>query len=181
MATFRRNRSGHWEAAVRRRNHRPQYATCDTKADAEAWAASIEGDMARGRFVSGAEAEKTSLAEALDRYEREVSAKKRGYPRSGIGLHGSDAIRWRSARWRRFAPRTLRTTLASASGSGSRPKPSGPSILTGIDARESVDKSAEERKADELFPNWATLVMISRLRYSRKSSRSRETCRIMPV
>lgn len=79
MATFRRNRSGHWEAAVRRRNHPPQYATFDTEADAEAWAASIEGDMARGPFVSGAEAEKTSLAEALDRYEREVSAKKRGY------------------------------------------------------------------------------------------------------
>ena len=35
--------------------------------------------MTRGVFVSRKEAENTTLAEALDRYEQEVSQKKKGY------------------------------------------------------------------------------------------------------
>ncbi|MHB1529328.1 MAG: site-specific integrase [Acidiferrobacteraceae bacterium] len=50
--------------------------TFDTKAQAQAWAATVESEIARGVFVSRAEVEDTTLAEALDRYGREVSNKK---------------------------------------------------------------------------------------------------------
>ena len=42
------------------------------KTEAEAWARQIESEMDRGVFVSRAEAESTTLAEALERYIREV-------------------------------------------------------------------------------------------------------------
>ena len=85
MATFRK-RPGPggrtaWQAQIIRRGHEPQYKTFDTKAEAEAWAAIIESEIARGVFVSRAEAEATTLREALDRYEREVSSKKRSATR----------------------------------------------------------------------------------------------------
>ncbi|MDA8110907.1 MAG: hypothetical protein M0T83_00455 [Nitrospiraceae bacterium] len=69
MATFRK-RSGSWQALV-----------FDTKAAAEAWAKVTEAELVRGVFVSRKEAENTTLSEALDRYEREVSSTKKGHRR----------------------------------------------------------------------------------------------------
>ena len=82
MATFRKRpgpggRSA-WQAQIIRRGHEPQYRTFDTKAEAEAWARQIESEIDRGVFVSRAEATRTTIAEALSRYGREVSRKKRG-------------------------------------------------------------------------------------------------------
>lgn len=48
---------------------------------AEQWARMVESEMDRGVFVSRAEAEATTLAEALDRYAREVTARKKGAAR----------------------------------------------------------------------------------------------------
>ncbi|MDA8119535.1 MAG: site-specific integrase [Gammaproteobacteria bacterium] len=81
MATFRK-RPGPggrtaWQAQIIRRGHERQYKTFDTKAEAEAWARQIEGEMDRGVFVSRAEAEATTLREALERYEREVVSGKK--------------------------------------------------------------------------------------------------------
>ena len=67
-----------WQAHVRRRGYPAQVRTCDSKAEAEAWASGIEHEMARGVFVSRSEADNTTLAEALARYGREVSSRKRG-------------------------------------------------------------------------------------------------------
>lgn len=53
-------------------------ATFDTKAEAQLWTAEIEGDMSRARFVDMWEAERTALAEALDRYAREITSSKKG-------------------------------------------------------------------------------------------------------
>ena len=96
MATFRK-RPGPggrtvWQAQIIRRGHERQYKTFDTKAEAEAWARQIEGEMDRGVFVSRAEAETTSLADALDRYAREVVPRKRSGTRelSTVGV-------WRSS------------------------------------------------------------------------------------
>ena len=67
MASFiPREGLGHkrvWQAHVRRRGHPAQVRTFDTKAEAEAeaWAATIESEIARGVFVSRAEAEATTL------------------------------------------------------------------------------------------------------------------------
>ena len=81
MATFRK-RPGPggktaWQAQIIRRGHESQYRTFDTKAEAEAWAAIIESEIARGVFVSRSEAESTTLAEALARYAREIVPRKR--------------------------------------------------------------------------------------------------------
>ena len=90
MATFRK-RIGPggrtvWQAQIIRRGYERQYRTFDTKAESEAWAYTIESEIARGVFVSRAEAEATTLREALDRYRLEVSCKKKsaGRERSTI-------------------------------------------------------------------------------------------------
>ncbi len=77
MAHFQK-RSGAWRAIVKRKGYGTLTRTCDTKAQAEAWARQVEGEMDRGVFVSRVEADNTTLAEALARYRREVSNRKRG-------------------------------------------------------------------------------------------------------
>ena len=70
-----------------------QVRTFDTKAGAEAWAAVIESEIARGVFVSRAEAEDTTLSEALDRYERDISSVKKSAARER-----STIAAWRTSR-----------------------------------------------------------------------------------
>lgn len=94
IATFRK-RSGPrgatvWQAQIIRRGHERHYKTFDTKAEAEARARQIEGEMDRGVFMSRAEAENTTLREALARYAVEISAKKRsGNRESYISVAGN--------------------------------------------------------------------------------------------
>lgn len=78
MASFRRREEFQWQARVRRKGYPEQTKTFNTKAEAEAWARKIESEIDRGVFVSRTEAEATSLEEALDRYEREIVANKKG-------------------------------------------------------------------------------------------------------
>ena len=79
MAYFQK-RSGSWRAIVKRKGFERITRTFDTKAEAEIWAATLESEIGRGVFVSQKEAESTTLTEALERYEREVSSAKKGYP-----------------------------------------------------------------------------------------------------
>ncbi len=69
MATFvqRKGPNGRrvWQALVRRRGCPQQTQTFDTKVKAQAWASVLESEMARGVFVSRAEAEGTTLAAVL--------------------------------------------------------------------------------------------------------------------
>ncbi|POP79316.1 site-specific integrase [Pseudomonas syringae pv. syringae] len=67
-----------WRAQIRRKGYPTLSATFDTKAEAQRWAAELEGDMSRARFVDVREAEATSLATALERYESEVTESKKG-------------------------------------------------------------------------------------------------------
>ena len=78
MADIRKRGDSQWQVRVRRRGHGSQTKTFVTKAEAEAWAAVVESEMARGVFVSRKEAENTTLSEALARYEREVIPAKKG-------------------------------------------------------------------------------------------------------
>lgn len=80
MATFRK-RSGSWQALVKKKGFGQIARTFDTKAAAETWAKVTESEMVRGVYVSQKEAESTSLFEALDRYEREISSTKKGHRR----------------------------------------------------------------------------------------------------
>ena len=72
MAAIRKRGDLQWEARIRRRGHPVQCRTFETRARAEAWARQIETEMDGGAFVSRAEAERTTLTEALDRYVLEV-------------------------------------------------------------------------------------------------------------
>ncbi len=86
MATIRKRGDRQWEVRVRKRGYPIQSKTLETKARAEAWAREIESEMDRGAFVSRIEAESTTLREALQRYESEVTATKKGRQSEGSAL-----------------------------------------------------------------------------------------------
>ena len=77
MATIRRRGELQWEVQIRRNGFPRQNKTFTTRAEAQAWANMIESEMSRGVWLSRGEAESTTLAEALSRYEREVTPRKR--------------------------------------------------------------------------------------------------------
>ena len=66
-----------WRAEVRRRGYKPVYHTFDTKQQAQQWARCIEGEMDAGSFVDRTQAERTTLAQALERYLKEIVPEKR--------------------------------------------------------------------------------------------------------
>ncbi len=127
MAYFQK-RSGSWRAIVKRKGFDRITQTFDTKAAAEAWARQIEAEMDRGVFLSRKEAENTTLAGALDRYEREVSSEKKGKRREKARIErwkdhplgkralsqiqGKDIAAYRDARLKEVAPNTVRLELA---------------------------------------------------------------------
>ncbi len=69
-----------WEVKIRRKGYPAQMRSFDTREDAEKWAREIESEIDRGLFVSRKDSERTTLYEALSRYEEEVSKYKKGYP-----------------------------------------------------------------------------------------------------
>jgi integrase len=71
-----RKRDGRWRVQVRKRGHKPQFASFGQKHEALAWARQLESEMERGVFVSRVEAERTTIKELLDRYEVEVTPGK---------------------------------------------------------------------------------------------------------
>lgn len=78
MASVRQLSNGSWQAAIRRKSLGLElYRTNKRKADVIAWARDIENKMDRGVFEDRREAETTTLKTALERYEREVTSKKK--------------------------------------------------------------------------------------------------------
>ena len=126
MATFRK-RSGSWQALIKRKGFGQIARTFDTKADAEVWARQLEAEMDRGVFVSRKEAENTTLSEALDRYEREITVKKKGFQEKALikkwkshplairslpSIQGKDIANYRDDRLKTVSPNTVRLELA---------------------------------------------------------------------
>lgn len=83
-----------WRAQIRRKGYPTLSATFDTKAEAQRWAAEVEGDMSRKRFVDTREAESTTLSEALERYVNEVSESKKGSAQEKVR-----AKKWQKSEW----------------------------------------------------------------------------------
>lgn len=71
MATIEKRGPHQYRAKIRRKGHKTISKTFCTKKNAEAWARKKESEMERNVYISTAEAEKTTLAEALDRYVEE--------------------------------------------------------------------------------------------------------------
>ncbi len=78
MAQIAKRGKGQWRARVRRDGYPEQSKSFTSNEAAKQWAMEIETEMNRGTFVSRAESESTLLGEALGRYMREVTPRKKG-------------------------------------------------------------------------------------------------------
>lgn len=95
MATVRRNGKS-WQAIIRRTGFPPMSQCFPSKSQANEWAVITERELLSGRLNP----HKHTVADALDRYEREVSPKKGG-------------ARWESLRLRAFGRATIASKLLS--------------------------------------------------------------------
>jgi len=127
MATIVKRGPYQYQAKIRKKGYPMQTRTFETLEEARRWAAAIEGEMARGVWVCAREAENTTLYDALERYEREVSNKKKGNKnevyrirmfqksklanRSLASIRSIDVARWRDERLQEVAPNTVKNDL----------------------------------------------------------------------
>ena len=85
MASIRQ-RSGTWQARVRRKGYPDEVASFKTKTEAQAWARSVESAMDQGQYQSAQTAKDILLADVLQRYMNEVTPSKRGAQREAEGI-----------------------------------------------------------------------------------------------
>jgi len=71
MASITQRKSGRWQVRVRRADGPPVSRTFASKQDAVGWARKEESEIERGVWRDTSEAERTTLAQCLDRYIRE--------------------------------------------------------------------------------------------------------------
>lgn len=95
MATVRKNGKS-WQAIIRRTGFPPMSRCFPSKSQANEWAVLTERELLSGRLNP----HKHTVADALDRYEREVSPKKRG-------------ARWERLRLRAFGLATIASKALS--------------------------------------------------------------------
>ena len=76
MATITKKKDK-WYVQIRRSFHKPIYNSFIAKADALRWSRETERLIEVGQYVDTSEANKTTLKQLIERYEREVSSKKR--------------------------------------------------------------------------------------------------------
>lgn len=124
-----RKRGDSWQAEVIRKGFKPISRTFDRKADAEKWSKEVEAQMLGGRYVDTREAESLTVADALDRYKREVTPGKKGAKREAdrierwradplasksiAALRSSDLAAWRDAKIKvGLSPNSVRLELA---------------------------------------------------------------------
>lgn len=81
MATIRKKGEYQWHVQIRRKGHPHLSKTFELKKDAEDWARDIERDMRRGLFIDRREAETTTLLKMLEKYEEEVTPRKKSKDR----------------------------------------------------------------------------------------------------
>jgi integrase len=77
MATFVKTPSGTWKAMVRLQGWPPAIKTFRLKDDARKWATNTEDDMIRGVYIKQTSRTRFTVADAIDRYLREVTPTKK--------------------------------------------------------------------------------------------------------
>lgn len=129
MATVEKRGSYQYRAKVRKKGFSSKTKTFSNRKNAEEWARKTESEMERGVFVCSREAESTTLAESLDRYEVEVSADKKGAAQERLrikawqshplarqslaSIRGADLAKYRDKRLAAGkSPNTVRLELA---------------------------------------------------------------------
>jgi integrase len=75
MAYIRKLNSGRWQVSIRKKGLKPISKTFRTKAAAESWCRERESEIDRDGAVTDSD---MTIAQLLDRYEREVTARKKG-------------------------------------------------------------------------------------------------------
>lgn len=81
MATIRKKGDYQWHVQIRRKGHPHLSKTFELRKDAEDWARDVERDMRRGLFVDRRESETTTLLKMLEKYEEEVTPRKKSKDR----------------------------------------------------------------------------------------------------
>ncbi len=77
MATITKTDSGSWKALIRRKGWPAIIKTFRIRRDAEDWARTTEDEIIRGIYVPRSDSEKLTLADALDRYQKDISSTKK--------------------------------------------------------------------------------------------------------
>lgn len=124
-----RKRGEKWQARVRLKGYPTTEKSFPTKADAESWAKITEAEMIRGLYINRSNAERTTLLEALERYEVEITPTKRGaatedyriktWKKSKLAklslasLRGSDFANWRDERLKHVSSGTVKRELGT--------------------------------------------------------------------
>ena len=75
MASFSKRRL-YWRAQIRPKGQETISRSFDTKAEAQVSARSVENAMDKGVYIDNSEAQRTTLFEAIERYEKETIARK---------------------------------------------------------------------------------------------------------
>ena len=124
-----RKRGNKWQARVRLKGYPATEKTFSTRSDAESWAKITESEMIRGMYIKRTDSERTTLLEALNRYEIEVTPSKRGAAIERIrirawkktrlaklslaSIRGVDFATWRDERLKQVAAGTVKRELGT--------------------------------------------------------------------
>lgn len=128
MASIRKRGPCQWQAQVVRKGFPSRSRTFTNRSDALKWARAVEAEMDRELYVSPKETDATTLLEALERYEREITPLKKGSHQESMRLRvwkrhplakrilgtiqGKDIAAYRDERLKEAAPNTVRHELA---------------------------------------------------------------------
>lgn len=123
---YKRGKS--WQAVIRTRGHETVCNTFDTEREARVWYSKTKTEMKAGLYVSRKEEERTTLLDALARYEKEVVPTKRGqaqelsririwsrWPQAArfmSNLHSKDFAEYRDSRLQEVSGNTVRHEFA---------------------------------------------------------------------
>ena len=77
MASVRRLKSGRWQVQIRRFGAVPVTQSFSSKAEADRFARGADSEVDRGVFMDRSEADRTTLADLIDRYLSEVTPAKK--------------------------------------------------------------------------------------------------------
>lgn len=78
MATISQRGDGQWQTKIRKQGYPSVSKTFTNKRDAESWSRKTESEIERGTWRDSSEAESTTLADALTRYQAEIVVNKKG-------------------------------------------------------------------------------------------------------